>query len=476
MNTDPEKHVISIDIGSTYTKGALISVADENPAVVKRAAHPTTVDHLPNGALQVFKKLVNLDPESTIKSVDEHPPVYFSSSAKGGLKVAVLGLTPELSLQIGRLVAWSAGARISCAIPYGLNKKIIKQLEDDQPDILLFCGGTDGGNEKNGLTNAKKLAKSNFAGTIIYAGNSLIQDEIEDILKDKKVQIVSNVMPDIGRFEGTEARAAIQAEFLRTIIEGKGLTELVNLFGTQPSPTPRAVLELVKTIASQQSDWNEFVAIDMGGATTDVYSHSEPHKGEEKVILRGIMEPVAKRSVEGDLGMRISSASLYSQLKPEVETNQSFNSEFIKDFDLWVDKLQTKASTLPKSRLEEEFDRLLATGCIRHAVLRHAGQLEQSWTPAGKVWLQRGKDLRPIKRIVLTGGYAANNPEKDLYQLAMSSFVSHSDEKQNLIPETPACYVDQPYLWPLLGNLAPHFPEAAAKLAVSSLNLSSNEA
>jgi uncharacterized protein (TIGR01319 family) len=381
----------------------------------------------------------------------------------------VLGLVPDLSLQIGRLDAWSAGARVTSAISYGLTKDTLEQLENENPDILLFCGGTDGGHEKTGLRNAKRLASSKYEGTIIYAGNNQIQDEIAEILANKKLIVVKNVMPDIGKFESSEAREAIQKEFLRTIVKGKGLEELVSYFGTEPSPTPRAMLELVKTVAANRPGWSELVVVDTGGATTDVYSFSEPLKGGDSVILRGITEPVAKRSVEGDLGMRISAESLFLILKTELSKSNDFSDGFFKDFEIWINKISKDASILPKDQFEAGFDEMLATGCLRNAVIRHAGRMEHSWTPGGKVWLQRGKDLRAVPKIVLTGGYSAKNYNRDLYGLSISADSLNHGETMILAPENPCCFIDKPYLWPLLGNIATQFPEAASELAVSYL-------
>ncbi len=463
------RSVISIDIGSTFTKGALFSIGKKEAKLLNQAAFPTTTENLPEAAFKVLRSLLSLNDSDPIPDKNGLPEVFFSSSAKGGLRISVLGLVPELSLQIGRLVAWSAGARVISAISYGLTKDSVEQIERENPDILLFCGGTDGGHEKTGIRNANRLASSNFSGTIIYAGNNQIQDEISEILENKKLIIVPNVMPDIGKFEGEAAREAIQKEFLQTIVKGKGLEELVSYFGTKPSPTPRAMLELVKTVAKKNREWSELVVVDTGGATTDVYSYSEPLKGGDSVILRGITEPVAKRSVEGDLGMRISAQSLYFILKEEFEKSESLGEPFLNDLETWVSTICKNASVLPQSPCESKLDEIMATGCLRHAVIRHAGRMEKSWTPGGKVWLQRGKDLRAVPKIVLTGGYSAKNCGKDLYDLAISSDSLNQGETMILAPENPHCFVDRPYLWPLLGNIATQFPEAAAELAVSNL-------
>ena len=50
----------------------------------------------------------------------------------------------------------------------------------------------------------------------------------------------------------------------------------------------------------------ELVCIDVGGATTDVYSIATGDPKEAAVVRKGLPEPVAKRTVEGDLGLRLN--------------------------------------------------------------------------------------------------------------------------------------------------------------------------
>jgi uncharacterized protein (TIGR01319 family) len=71
----------------------------------------------------------------------------YSSSAKGGLAVAAMGLVPSITLESAKVTAHSAGAKIAQYYSYKLNRHDIRALEDSPPDILLFTGGTDGGEE-----------------------------------------------------------------------------------------------------------------------------------------------------------------------------------------------------------------------------------------------------------------------------------------------------------------------------------------
>ena len=68
-----------------------------------------------------------------------------SSSAAGGLRMAVVGLTPTLSNTAGRNAAFGAGAKILGSFSGRLTEEDIAALEALDLEILLFCGGYENG-------------------------------------------------------------------------------------------------------------------------------------------------------------------------------------------------------------------------------------------------------------------------------------------------------------------------------------------
>ncbi|WP_323116231.1 glutamate mutase L, partial [Klebsiella variicola] len=201
--------------------------------------------------------------------------------------------------------AHSAGAKVSQHFAYKLNRTDIRKLEQTPPDIFLFTGGTDGGDVGYGLQNAKMLAESDLNCSIIYAGNRDIQDDIAEILGHKELTVVNNILPSLDSPNPFDARKAICDIFLKKIVKGKGLDVIVEQTGEEPRPTPFSVFELVQQIRDNVPGWEEFVLMDMGGATTDIYSSCNNSLLPD-TILHGIPEPKVKRTVEGDLGMRVS--------------------------------------------------------------------------------------------------------------------------------------------------------------------------
>ena len=230
--------VVSIDIGSTYTKGAIFDIEGRRLRVLRRASRPTTQDDLARGFGLVAAGLLGVPWEGSLDCLDCGVPIRFSSSAKGGLRVAAVGLVPDLTLQVARLAAWSAGARIVGTSSYRLTQETLGVLLKDEPDIVLLTGGTDGGNEKFVLANAALLASSCFAGTVIYAGNRTAESEVARLLSAKTLISADNVLPEIGTLRIEPAREAIRKIFLDTIIRGKGLDSVRRFCGADPKPTP----------------------------------------------------------------------------------------------------------------------------------------------------------------------------------------------------------------------------------------------
>ena len=458
---------ICIDIGSTYTKGAIFKEIDNRFEVESRAVSPTTVEHLPNGFYAVLSQLL---PDCEVKKLNAENspcPVYFSSSAKGGLKVAVIGLVPEMSLNIGRLAAFSAGAKICASYPFQLKKRHIKLIEEQNPDILLLCGGTDGGNEKYVTENAISIANSEFNGTVVYAGNNYVADDISDILCDKEHVIVENVMPDFGKLNIEPVRKAIRNIFLNKIVSGKGLSEIVDAFKIQPVPTPLAVYNLVKAVGSSlNEDWQNIALIDMGGATTDFYSNGEAYDPDSGNVMKGIIEPKLKRTVEGDLGMRVSAESAYETGEEYIKTVSGYSEEQMEEFKAFIEKVHANTDYLPTEEKEKAFDRYLAGACVYHSLVRHCGVMEEVYTCNGRVMAQTGKDLRKVSKIIGTGGYlAALGRANESIVIPNSPVVP--TEKTPLLPTKFEYYSDSNYILPLLGNLAEKFPQLCANTVVS---------
>lgn len=453
---------VSIDIGSTWTKGALFEFHGHELACVCRAAHPTTVDNLARGYGQVLSELAG--PHALAHIREGTLGHAYSSSAKGGLSVAAPGIVPEVTLETAKVAAFSAGARLSRVFSYKLTRADIRALEAAPPDILLFAGGTDGGNVDYVLGNAQAIARSSLECSIVYAGNRSVRDEVGEILASKALVSVDNVLPEMDAPNPDPARQALRDIFLTKIAKGKGLDHIVRETGVEPLPTPYSVYEFAKCLHRHASGWEEFLLLDMGGATTDVYSaHNEdPPAG---TVIRGLPEPLVKRTVEGDLGMRVSAESAAEAalaMSPELGEVQA--AELV----AYAHRVAQAPEWLQQNARESALDELLAGTCVANACARHVGRATMVYTPDGDVRVQVGRDLGRVTRVIGSGGWLSRRPGFDPGRW-LSQMRVDAKGKSVLLPAVVEYYRDEHYLIPLLANVAQCHPVAAVQAAVSPL-------
>ncbi|MBE8906437.1 methylaspartate mutase accessory protein GlmL [Enterobacter asburiae] len=460
--------IVSVDIGSTWTKAALFTPEGDALTLVNHVLTPTTTHHLAEGFFTSLNQVLNVaDARPLLNSGDV--TLKYSSSAKGGLAVAAMGLVPSITLESAKVTAHSAGAKIAQYYSYKLNRHDIQALEDSPPDILLFTGGTDGGEESHGLANARALAASKLDCAIIYAGNRDIQDDVQAILGHKDLIVVDNVLPDLDHPNPYAARKAICDVFLSRIVKGKGLDVIVGETGEEPMPTPWTVYELVKAISDVDSAWKEFMLIDMGGATTDVYSASANMLSPD-TVLHGVPEPFVKRTVEGDLGMRVSAVVVGESTQELVNAVFAHQPQRREAFYGYLRHLVAHPDYLPVTEEEKHFDTLLAGLCVGYASERHAGTKKQVCTCVGNVDLQMGRDLTTVRKVVGSGGWLSRASQFDIHRWLKYRELDDSSRRV-LLPGQFDYYRDAKGLLPLLANVARLDPQAAARTSIHCLTL-----
>ena len=231
------------------------------------------------------------------------------SSAAGGLRIVCVGLVPDYTTRAGRMAALGAGAKIVGEYSYELSAAELAEIEAIAPDIILLTGGTDGGNKKVLLHNASLLAGSGGGtGNVIVAANKSAYDELKAIFagSHKKVIYTRNVMPELGVIDADPANREIRELFINQITAAKGINNAKKIIDAVIMPTPAAVLEAARLLADGAPGCpglGELLLVDVGGATTDVYSVAKGVSTKDAVSMAGLPEPYVKRTVEGDLGL-----------------------------------------------------------------------------------------------------------------------------------------------------------------------------
>jgi uncharacterized protein (TIGR01319 family) len=459
---------LTIDLGSTFTKASLFDL--DKAQFLGRAQAPTTVETDVNvglkNALKNLEGATGLNPYSALVKLA-------SSSAAGGLRMVAVGLVPDLTAEAARRAALGAGAKVERVFAYTLTRQDVDELVTLKPDLVLLAGGTDGGNGAVVVENAVLLAESPVDAPVIFAGNRAKRDEVAGILVQggKEVFLADNVMPEFGVLDVAPTSAVVRELFLSRITQAKGVKAAESLVDGVIMPTPTAVLkgaELLSRGTKAIPGIGDLMVVDVGGATTDVHSVGIGAPCRPDVIQKGLPEPVVKRTVEGDLGLRYNAPSIMEAAGIETilsgfSTPQPSEEEVVAS----VMALRENVETIPQTKTQQELDQILAKSAVKVGLGRHCGRLEEVFTLGGMATVQYGKDLTAVSLVIATGGIFANSewgPPVICDALAgMPQTI--------LAPNKPEILVDADYILGAVGLLSEEVPDVALAILCRRLGL-----
>lgn len=456
------KHAITVDFGSTFTKIVVVDLSEKEILLSDKV--PSSVGTDASIGLQQCFELAR-----TVISKEEFDTAtkLASSSAAGGLRMSVIGLTKSLSTLGGKSAALGAGAKIICNYCGPMTERDIHELENSQTEIVLLCGGYERGNTSMVISNANMLAHSKVNVPIIYSGNSELGKDIRKIMRSHQKQCftVDNIIPELGELNVEPAQHVIRDLFLDRITEMKGLSSVKNKIDNELVPTPVAVLsagELLNRGTYKTEGFGPVLIVDIGGATTDIYSFNE-NKSYEGAKLVGLEEPFSKRTVEGDLGMRESSNGVISD---------TFIDDVVKELKIPEEQLRESIKNrmnnidyLPISPLEICIDDAIARLAVNVATRRHAGSVTHSYSRKCQN-IQSGKNLSDITKIIGTGGILVHNHDP---VSILRSAEKNTGDKLKLVPETFEAYLDTEYVLFAAGLLREIDEDAAIEIMMKSI-------
>lgn len=458
------QNCLLIDFGSTYTKLTAVDLTHE--VILGTAKSQTTIQStIMDGFYTAKKELLAHIGRPNI-TFDEH---YACSSARGGFKMVAIGLSPTLTTEAAKRAALGAGTRILKVYSYGLKKQDVDEINELDPDIILLCGGTDGGNKNGIIRDATLLASTSLDIPIVVAGNTQANPDIQALLTEgnKTFYITENVMPQINVLNAHPTRRLLRDIFMKKIVEAKGMETVEKEIGQILMPTPTAVLHAADLLArgtENEPGWDSVIVVDIGGATTDIHSIGDGKPTHPDIRLEGLQEPTEKRTVEGDLGMRYSALSLFES------AGKSEFARYLEDSSLDSQQECLKRATHPDmvslTMKDKQFDDAMAKIAVQKAVERHAGSYRLEPTPSRVITYQTGKDLSHFNAIVGTGGILVHSEaSKDI--LDASRRMGH---ESYLKPISPNLYLDTSYILSAMGLLSDYHPDIALRLLKANLS------
>ena len=322
MNPEGLNVVVATDCGSTTTKAILIERRPEGFRQTYRGEAPTTVEapfeDVTRGVLNSLAELEELsgrrilDGERIITPAQGNAGVdiYIStSSAGGGLQMMVAGVVKSMTAESAQRAALGAGAIVMEVLASNDRRaphEKIELIRTLRPDMVLLSGGTDGGTISHVAELAEFLAAANprprlgstFLLPVVYAGNTDARDAVQGALGSKaELHITDNLRPTLERENLAPARLEIQELFLKHVMaQAPGYKKLLTWVDADVMPTPAAVGAIMQTIARRQEI--NLVGVDIGGATTDVFS---------------VFDEQFNRTVSANLGMSYSVSNVLAE-------------------------------------------------------------------------------------------------------------------------------------------------------------------
>ncbi|MDD7411582.1 MAG: GlmL-related ornithine degradation protein [Fusobacterium gastrosuis] len=450
--------VLVAEIGSTTTVvNAFDGVETENPKFLGQGQAPTSVRE---GDVNIGLQAAMDDMKKNLQIEElEYRHMLATSSAAGGLRMTVHGLVYDMTVKAAREAALGAGANIHMVTSGKLTKVDMIKLNKIQPNIILIAGGVDYGEKETALYNSEVIAASDLDVPVIYGGNTAVVEDIKLIFesygKEKNLHIVPNVYPKIDVLNIEPTREVIQDVFEKHITEAKGMEKIRSLVNGPIIPTPGAVMNASKILKDVIGD---LVTIDVGGATTDIHSVTEGTEKVKRILIEP--EPVAKRTVEGDLGVFVNKKNVAEMIKIE---------KLAKELDMDIKEVENYIESdiaIPVTEKHKKFIERLTKEAVIVSINRHAGGYRTYFGGKSKT-LAFGKDLTGVKWIVGTGGALTRLPAR----VEILKEIGIQSKGDKLLPTPEArILIDNDYIMASLGVLASLNKEASIKLLLKSLN------
>jgi uncharacterized protein (TIGR01319 family) len=375
------RSVLATDCGSTTTKAILIEKNQKGEyRLVTRGEAPTTVEapveDVTRGVLNAVREVQELrgrpllDGDSIIRPQegDRGTDLYIStSSAGGGLQMMVAGVVKKMTAESAARAALGAGAIVMDTVATNdkrLPHEKIERIRHLRPDMILLAGGTDGGTKKHVIGLAEMLAAaqprprlgSGYDLPVIYAGNIEVRKDIARLLDGKvALQFVGNVRPSLETENLGPARDAIHELFMEHVMaQAPGYGKLMTWTDVPIMPTPGAMGLIIQALAER--DKVNVVGVDIGGATTDVFS-----------VFGGVFN----RTVSANLGMSYSVSNVLAEAG--IANIQRWVPFALEEHELRdrIGNKMIRPTTIPQTLDELKIEQAIAREALRLSFIQH---------------------------------------------------------------------------------------------------------
>ncbi len=470
------RRILATDCGSTTTKAILIEKEGDEYHLKVRGEVPTTVESpFDDVTIGVINAVTEVEELTGIKIIEngrlikrtrpqgDGIDIYLStSSAGGGLQMAVAGVVRRMTAESAERAALGAGAIVMDVMAVDDMRKEherITRLRHLRPDIVLLSGGIDGGTRSHVMSIAETILAADpkprfgtgFMLPVVYAGNVDAQEDITNLFSDHMdLNIVPNIRPVLERENLQPARDAIHEVFLTHVMShAPGYDKLMTWTDRDIMSTPAAVGTIMQTIAREEEI--DVLGVDIGGATTDIFS---------------VFGETFNRTVSANLGMSYSICNvlLEAGIKNIVRWLPFTPDE--KDIKNRLRNKMIRPTTIPQTMEDLMVEHATAREALRLAFIHH-GMLAvglkgiQVQRTIAEAFAQKSTgqsiiNMMGLSIIVGSGGALSHAPSR-----SQATFMIIDGFQPEGVTELA---VDSIFMMPQLGVLSKVMPEAASQV------------
>tara|TARA_B110000263_G_scaffold212926_1_gene196642 strand:- start:11420 stop:13237 length:1818 start_codon:yes stop_codon:yes gene_type:complete len=374
------RSILATDCGSTTTKAILIEYIDGEYRLSFRGEAPTTVEapfeDVTRGVLNATMEIEELSGRKLLEGDNIITPqkdnvgvdIYIStSSAGGGLQMMVAGVVKSMTGESAERAALGAGSIVMDVLASNDGRKPhekITRIRQLRPDMILLSGGIDGGTKKHVVELAEILAAANpqprlgqnYKLPVIYAGNKKATGDIKKTLGDlTDLDVTENIRPVLEQENLKPSRDKIHDLFMEHVMQqAPGYKKLMSWTDAPIMPTPGAVGALIEMVAQKEDI--SVVGVDIGGATTDIFS---------------VFQKQFNRTVSANLGMSYSICNvLVEATLPNVLRWVPFDIDE-KELTNRIGNKMIRPTTVPQSLEELVIEQAIAREALRLSFIQH---------------------------------------------------------------------------------------------------------
>ena len=426
------RSILATDCGSTTTKAILIEKVDGEYRLKVRGEAPTTVEapfeDVTKGVLNAVmeveelsgKKILNGDQIITPQNGSNGVDIYIStSSAGGGLQMMVAGVVKGMTGESAERAALGAGSIVMDVLASNDGRKPhekITRIRQLRPDMILLSGGIDGGTTKHVVELAEILAAANpkprlgqnYKLPVIYAGNNKAVNKIEETLGEiTDLDVTENIRPVLEMENLKPSRDKIHDLFMEHVMQqAPGYKKLMSWTDAPIMPTPGAVGALIEMVAQKENI--SVVGVDIGGATTDIFS---------------VFQKQFNRTVSANLGMSYSICNVLAEATlANVLRWVPFDIDE-KELTNRIGNKMIRPTTVPQSLEELVIEQAIAREALRLSFIQHKSfavnlkgvQKERTisdafeQTDSGETLV----DMKELDLLVGSGGVLSHAPRRE---------------------------------------------------------------